>query len=45
MEVNFIIGRGSDARMTLEPAPVPAVSVELTSWLARAGNIDPRGSF
>ena len=43
MEVNFIVGRDSDARMTLEPAPVPAVSVELTSWLARAGEYRPRG--
>ena len=43
MEVNFIVGRDSDARMTLEPAPVPAVSDELTSWLARAGDLDPAG--
>jgi hypothetical protein len=31
--------------MTLEPVPVPAVSVELTSWLARAGNMDPAGKL
>ena len=43
MEVNFIVRRGSQAQMTLEPAPVPAVSVELTSWLARAGDLDPAG--
>jgi succinate dehydrogenase / fumarate reductase flavoprotein subunit len=43
MEVNFIVRRGSDARMTLEPAPVPAVSEELTSWLARTGDLDPAG--
>jgi len=43
MKVNFIVGRGSDARMTLEPAPLPAVSDELTSWLARAGDLDPAG--
>lgn len=43
MKVNFIIGRGSDARMTVEPAPLPAVSGELTSWLARAGDFDPAG--
>jgi succinate dehydrogenase / fumarate reductase flavoprotein subunit len=45
MEVNFIIGRNSDARMTLEPIPVPAVPVELAPWLARAGNIDPAGKL
>ncbi len=45
MEVNFIVGRGSHARMTLEPAPVPAVSVELTPWLARAGDMDPAGKL
>jgi succinate dehydrogenase / fumarate reductase flavoprotein subunit len=45
MEVNFIVGRGSHARMTVEPAPVPAVSVELTSWLARAGDMDPAGKL
>ncbi len=43
MEVNFIVGRDSDARMTLEPAPLPAVSEKLTSWLARAGDLDPAG--
>jgi len=45
MEVNFILGRGSHARMTLESAPVPAVSEELTSWLARAGDMDPAGKL
>jgi succinate dehydrogenase / fumarate reductase flavoprotein subunit len=45
MEVNFIVGRGSHARMTLEPEPVPAVSEELTSWLARAGDMDPAGKL
>ncbi|MDQ2934067.1 MAG: succinate dehydrogenase, partial [Chloroflexota bacterium] len=45
MEVNFIVGRGSHARMTLEPAPVPAVTAELTSWLARAGEMDPAGKL
>jgi len=43
MKVNFIVGRGSDARMTLEPAPLPAVSAELASWLGRAGDLDPAG--
>lgn len=43
MDVNFIVGRGSDARMTLEPAPIPAVSVELKSWLDRAADLDPVG--
>jgi succinate dehydrogenase / fumarate reductase flavoprotein subunit len=45
MEVNFIVRRNSDAQMSLESAPVPAVSVELASWLARAGNLDPRGKL
>jgi succinate dehydrogenase / fumarate reductase flavoprotein subunit len=43
MEVNFIVGGGSDARMTLEPTPIPAVSVELKSWLERAADLDPVG--
>ena len=45
MEVNFIVGRGSQAQMTLQPAPVAAVSVELTAWLARAGDLDPAGKL
>jgi succinate dehydrogenase / fumarate reductase flavoprotein subunit len=43
--VNFIVGRGSHSRMTLERAPVAAVPVELTSWLRRAGDIDPAGKL
>jgi succinate dehydrogenase / fumarate reductase flavoprotein subunit len=45
MEVNFIVRRDGDARMSLESAPVPAVPVELAPWLARAGNIDPAGKL
>ncbi len=45
MEVNFIVGRGSQAQMTLEPAPPPAVPVDLTSWLAHAGDMDPTGKL
>ncbi len=45
MEANFMVGRDSQARMTLEPAPVPAVSVELTAWLAGAGDMDPAGKL
>jgi succinate dehydrogenase / fumarate reductase flavoprotein subunit len=45
MEVNFIIGRSSGARMTLEPLPIPAVPVELAPWLARTGSIDPTGKL
>ena len=45
MQVNFMIGRNSDARMTLEPVPVPAVPVELAPWLASAGNMDPAGKL
>jgi succinate dehydrogenase / fumarate reductase flavoprotein subunit len=45
MEVNFIIGRSSGARMTLEPLPIPAVPVELAPWLARTGSIDPAGKL
>lgn len=45
MEVNFIVGRSSDARMTLEPVPVRAVPVELAPWLARCGNIDAAGKL
>ncbi|MEX2135541.1 MAG: FAD-binding protein [Chloroflexota bacterium] len=45
MEVNFIVGRDGDARMTLQPVPVPAVPLELAPWLARAGDIDPAGKL
>ena len=45
LAVNFIVRRDSDARMTLEPAPIPSVSAELTSWLARAGDVDPAGKL
>jgi succinate dehydrogenase / fumarate reductase flavoprotein subunit len=45
MEVNFIIGRTSDARMTLEPVPVRAVPAEFAPWLARSGNIDAAGKL
>jgi hypothetical protein len=31
--------------MSLVSAPVPAVPVELASWLATAGNIDPAGKL
>jgi succinate dehydrogenase / fumarate reductase flavoprotein subunit len=43
MKVNFIVRRASDARMTIEPMSVPAVSEELRSWLARAADPDPGG--
>lgn len=43
LAINFLVGRDSDARMRVEPAPIPAVSEELTSWLARAGDLDPAG--
>ena len=45
MEVNFIVRRGSHSRMTLERAPVAAVPAGLTSWLKRAGDIDPAGKL
>ena len=45
MEVNFIVGRDSQARMTLGRAPVAAVPVELRSWITRAGDIDPTGKL
>jgi len=43
MEVNFVVGRGDDGHMTLEPAPLPAVPEELASWLARTEEPDPVG--
>jgi len=45
MEVNFIVRRDRDARMSLESAPVPSVPSELAPWLARAVNIDPAGKL
>jgi succinate dehydrogenase / fumarate reductase flavoprotein subunit len=45
MEVNFIVGRDADGRMTLGPLPVPAVPAELAPWLATAGNIDSAGKL
>jgi succinate dehydrogenase / fumarate reductase flavoprotein subunit len=43
MKVNFVVARGDDGHMTLEPAPLPVVPDELTSWLGRAGDLDPAG--
>jgi succinate dehydrogenase / fumarate reductase flavoprotein subunit len=43
MQVNFVVGRGDEGRMTLETSPLPAVSVELRSWLGQAGDLDPAG--
>ena len=43
MVVNFLVGRDSDARMTIESAPVPAVSEELRPWLAPVRDLDPAG--
>ena len=43
MAVNFLVGRGADDRMTIEPTPVPTVSDELKPWLAPARDIDPAG--
>jgi succinate dehydrogenase / fumarate reductase flavoprotein subunit len=43
MVVNFVVGRGADARVTIESAPVPAVSEELTPWLAPARELDATG--
>ena len=45
MEVNFIVGRDGDARMTVQPVPVRAVRAELAPWLARSGNIDAAGKL
>ncbi|MGH2383317.1 MAG: FAD-binding protein, partial [Candidatus Limnocylindria bacterium] len=43
LAINFLVRHDSDARMTLEPAPIPAVPEELTSWLTRTGDLDPAG--
>jgi succinate dehydrogenase / fumarate reductase flavoprotein subunit len=43
LQVNFVVGRGTDARMTIGSTPVPAVSEELRPWLAPAGDLDPAG--
>jgi succinate dehydrogenase / fumarate reductase flavoprotein subunit len=40
MQVNFVVGRSSEARMTLTGVPVPPVSAELLPWLANAGNLE-----
>jgi succinate dehydrogenase / fumarate reductase flavoprotein subunit len=45
MEVNFIVARDGNARMTLEPASVPLVSDELRSWLARGEDLEPAGKL
>lgn len=45
MEVNLIVGRNGDARMTLTPVPVPAVPVELVPWLAKAGSLEQAGKL
>jgi succinate dehydrogenase / fumarate reductase flavoprotein subunit len=43
LQVNFRVGRGTDARMTIESTPVPAVSEELSPWLAPARDLDTAG--
>jgi succinate dehydrogenase / fumarate reductase, flavoprotein subunit len=43
MQVNFIVVRGGDDQMTVEPAPLQPVSAELLPWLERAGDLDPAG--
>ncbi|MDQ4035157.1 MAG: FAD-dependent oxidoreductase [Chloroflexota bacterium] len=43
MDVNFVIGRGTGVRFTIEPAPLPAVSAELMPWLARTGELQSQG--
>ncbi len=43
MDVNFVIGRGTDGRFTVEPTPIPAVPAELTPWLTRAVELESKG--
>jgi succinate dehydrogenase / fumarate reductase flavoprotein subunit len=45
MEVNFIVGRDGNARMTLQPEPIPAVPAEFAPWIARSRNIDAAGKL
>ena len=43
MEVNFVVGRGADDRMTIESTPVPAVSDALRPWLVPTTDLEPTG--
>ncbi|MGQ0608791.1 MAG: FAD-dependent oxidoreductase [Chloroflexota bacterium] len=43
MMISFVVGRGADARVKLEPSPIPGASEELLPWLARAEDLDPVG--
>jgi len=43
LEVSFVVRRGDDGQLTLEPASLSAVPDELTSWIARAREPDTAG--
>jgi succinate dehydrogenase / fumarate reductase, flavoprotein subunit len=43
MKISFFVRGGDGEQMTLEPASLPAVPDELTSWLARAEEPDTAG--
>jgi len=45
MEVNFIVARGGNARMTLEPASIPLLPDELRAWLARSEDLELAGEL
>jgi succinate dehydrogenase / fumarate reductase flavoprotein subunit len=45
MDVNFIVGRAGDGRITVRPAPLAAVSAELKPWIRRVGDPDPAGGL
>jgi succinate dehydrogenase / fumarate reductase flavoprotein subunit len=43
MELSFIVGRGSDDRLTIEPAPLQPIPEQLIPWLERAADLESVG--
>jgi hypothetical protein len=44
MAVNFVVGR-DHSRMMVEAKTIPAVPMELASWITRAGAVDSPGKL
>jgi succinate dehydrogenase / fumarate reductase flavoprotein subunit len=43
MEVNFMVARGAEGQMTIEPTPVPGVSESLLPWITRTEDMEVVG--
>jgi succinate dehydrogenase / fumarate reductase flavoprotein subunit len=45
LQLNFVARHEPHAGMSIEPAPIPPVSVELEPWMTRAGDGDSTGKL